>query len=593
MKQLLKLGIIFLVISIISIVYVCYDNYKKTQIEEGLTIYDDIQIPTYNYDGTRNSILDSISTIPVEEEDPPVCDNETSNLDRYLSCCDHVGKSNNKFAYCEANGSEGDKLLKQKVIDNVSYALPLNGTCTKASTSREYCRMMRHNQFAAKFATTCNKAEKHGMLWCPNESKSVPGNLLSLKPAYDTNICESGNYVTPSKESCKEPCFLYGIDDTRCIRKEYDERGDHTGLMNREIVKLEELENEGFITVQEIENNENTIKTTRNYDEYIKAWNNFSTRSNTLHFENDDDPIQKKGRCSETNGVLFFNDPPSVSCYQSIFKDVGCKDIAQPETIDDVPENKRNLNTYREHVIAQKSKATQNMIDANDIEKEEIDAAHKFCYGASRNEPNSFLGETSIKNKGLKASIHRVNNDKGEYNMFPVKSYILDSTANFDSTRAVFDSIANKEGERFMIIVKGSVRYPKNCVEVQYGVYSDDGAILNINGEEIIQNWKLQSCNVKYSAMIPVTKHIHSIEAKMYENYGGQCFRIVRAMFDSEGYQIDENGNRFKISFNVTKTRRVFGRKIRYKVKQHRYVTKDNVRHQYISRDNMISSYIE
>jgi hypothetical protein len=583
MKQLLKLGIIFLVISIISIVYVCYDNYKKTQTEEGLTLYDDIINPTYNYDGTRNSILDGIDTIPVEEEDPPVCDNETSNLDRYLSCCDNVGKSNDKFAYCEATGSEGDKLLKQKVIDNVSYALPLNGTCTKAYTSREYCRMMRHNQFAAKFATTCSAAEKYGMLWCPNEGKSVPGNSSSLKPTYDTNTCESGNYVAPTSEKCKDPCYLYGYNDTRCTQKEYNKHGDQTGLMNpggvqsgfmnREIVELEELENEGFVTVQEMQENENTIKTTRNYDEYNKAWNNFSTRSNTLHFENDDDPIQKKGPCSETNGVLFFNDPPSVSCYQSIFKDVGCKDIAQPETIDDVPENKRNLNTYREHVETQKHKATQNMIDANDIEKEEIDAAHKFCYGASRNEPNSFLGETSIKNKGLKASIHRVNNDKGEYNMFPVKSYILDSTANFDSTRAVFDSIANKEGERFMIIVKGSVRYPKNCVEVQYGVYSDDGAILNINGEEIIQNWKLQGCNVKYSDMIPVTKHIHSIEAKMYENYGGQCFRIVRAMFDSEGYQIDENGNRFKIALL--------------------YATKDNARHQYISRDNMISSYIE
>jgi hypothetical protein len=582
MKQLLKLGIIFLVISIISIVYVCYDNYKKTQIEEGFTLYDNIINPTYNYDGTRNSILDGIDTIPVEEENPPVCDNETSNLDRYLSCCDYVGKSNDKFAYCEATGSEGDKLLKQKVIDNVSYALPLNGTCTKASTSREYCRMMRHNQFAAKFARSCSAAEKHGMLWCPNEGKSVPGNLSSLKPAYDNNTCESGNYVTPSIETCEDPCSLYGKNHHRCLRKKYDERGDHTGLLNREIV---ELENEGFVTVQEMQENENTIKTTRNYDEYNKAWNNFSTRSNTLHFENDDDPIQKKGPCSETNGVLFFNDPPSVSCYQSIFKDVGCKDIAQPETIDDVPSDKRNLNTYREHVIAQKHKATQNMIDANDIEKKKIDAAHKFCYGASRNEPNSFLGETSIKNKGLKASIHTVHNDRGEYNMFPKKSFIVNSTSNFDS-------IANKEGERFMIKVKGSVRYPTNCVKVQYGIYSDDGAILTINGEEIIQKWKLQSCNVKYSAMIPVTKHIHTIEAKMYENYGRQCFRIVRAMFDSEGYQIDENGNRFKTSLNelVTKTRRLFGRTIRYKVRQYRYdyATTRHVRHKYISNENMI-----
>ena len=140
-----------------------------------------------------------------------------------------------------------------------------------------------------------------------------------------------------------------------------------------------------------------------------------------------------------------------------------------------------------------------------------------------------------------------------------------------------------------MIIVKGSVRYPKNCVTVQYGVYSDDGAILNINGEEIIQNWKLQGCNVKYSAMIPVTKHIHTIEAKMYENYGGQCFRIVRAMFDSEGYQIDENGNRFKTA--LSNSRSVLG--VRYKKARYEYATKDNARHQYISRDNMISSYIE
>jgi hypothetical protein len=106
----------------------------------------------------------------------------------------------------------------------------------------------------------------------------------------------------------------------------------------------------------------------------------------------------------------------------------------------------------------------------------------------------------------------------------PVKTLVIPyiSLDNFDASPAG-GILGSGRANNTIVQFTGQVTVPSDATAIKYAVYSDDGAILYVNGVKVISNWRDQGSTWStYSVTMPVTAgQSQDITLYYYNNAGG------------------------------------------------------------------------
>lgn len=527
------------------------------------------------------TVEDNDVNIPVTSDTPECKSLENSgSLNQYLECCDNL----DTHAYC----SSADTLLRTSDMEiNGARTTAAYGNCAVGpndvvTTNRDVCRAVRTGKYLnAKYSGNCSNIEDlNGVSWCPDKNRPVAvnssnqykygntldqNNLQRLKDSYGCN-----RIIRHSQ--CSDPCAM-NPNSYECRLQQYNKYG---GLASGNFLEGFETQNDSFFddmisgfmdfmkhlynglfnvnsnvegfaltdhTEQDFQRNLNKIKTSRNYDEYITAWNNFSENGNTITDRSGSGPVTltKKNKCdTDRNGNLYFNNPTNVECYQEKYLEAGCSSsgTAYPTSTSGLT---TNLNTYKSQISRiNRGAHTQIVRTLRNNNVDSVNENYRKCYGSEKYKFPMFIDEQRLAYNHWVVDYHRVNASNGRYYMNPFSR---------EKTKSSYIPIHNK-GNTFFVRVYGYVTYPENCRSVRYSIRTDDGGALLLNGKKIIERWRLQGPTTTASNAITVskdasTKHgmLHHIEFHMYEWYGGQHLEVKRLLYDGNGNTIDEDGN--------------------------------------------------
>jgi hypothetical protein len=113
-------------------------------------------------------------------------------------------------------------------------------------------------------------------------------------------------------------------------------------------------------------------------------------------------------------------------------------------------------------------------------------------------------------------------------------------------------SVLGGPADRVIVKFEGTVTVPQNAVAVKYGVYSDDGAMLYVNGAQVINNWRDQGPT--WSAFSPTydttTNKSQNFVLWYYENGGGAVCTLGWGitLADGTGYWTNPGATAFGAS---------------------------------------------
>lgn len=510
---------------------------------------------------------------------------ETRTLNEYTEVCNHIGTN---YGYC----LNTDTIIPRKTgYINGQFREIYFGECNSNQITNDanVCRAKRTGDYLNTFYNSCASITDTDQGWCADSQRVVPVFRGTDRHKYQSVLSKIENGETKygcrskivQKSVCQDPCQM-NPTGKECLMRQYNERGGtasgnyygnimegfetkNTDFFDNIIGGVMDIgkrvynvlvppiqhnneaytnkEDEGFATITKdvMDENLNTIKTTRNYDTYIDAWNNFTSNNFILdRTGNQLKRIDKKDMCENTNGYLYFNNPYNFECYQKEFlKKCDLAGTAYPTQYSDV--NTSNLNTYKIKVDNMYNKAHQINTNLNNIN--EINEAHKQCHGTVRQGLNTNVGNQGAEKTGLlmiESPNNHISNYGGNVHINALKN----------TTPKIIHSLRNiisgywYQKWRIYIEINGFLKYPKECAYVQYRLTSDDGSTLRINDVLVIEQWKLQGSRSKDSQWIDMTGSniLQSIQIKFYEWYGRQNLSLQRRMKNINDKYIDEEG---------------------------------------------------
>lgn len=539
---------------------------KRNKIIEGFYETKDIEIPIVKYDG---SVINKQEKVKFSRGEIP-------------DDCNIVG---DEYGYCENE----NKVVALGTL--YGEKVPIGG-CKgrKITQDPERCHMMREIIEGKKY-TSCGHIKGNDLSqrfsWCPVKGYAVPRSASDAtkykyedKPDMKDYGCvdANGNNRLIDPNECDNACAL-DPNSKACLSMEYDiYGGESTGDMAKKISSMEgfaniknvsglfvgvwnvisnlvfggikkpietmqnmekeymrEMENnetlrEG-LTTNDIRKNLEVIKTTRDYDKYINAWNNFARGKDSI-MDNNGEVIYKKEKCSD-----YFN-PASLDCYQKTFLESGCVNNSRtkyPQSMSDVKKLTGGSTTLAS--LREKMGKIVSTMNNSELPLSTQNNARKACLGSVVYDKMSFFENKQMSMDGLKLSTFSSSNLGGHRKLTPDKTQIVHNSN--------WDSIV-QNGDFYYISVDGFVSYPQNAKIVEYVIYGDDGVRLSIDGNVITpQNkWKQQSCTqvLGKTQGIPDGK-MHRFKAEFYEHAERSCFRVLRRLIDDKKNYIDENGN--------------------------------------------------
>lgn len=574
MKNAYILGIVFICILVIVSIYIWHSN--KT-IVEGLDVYPVIQSPkqenpelieaikdSYEFDKEKglylerskdaiyfsnpelDNFLELDTSKPVGEQltktnIPSINGRMVSEIDQKIALCKTLTSpsqiNGNDCGYCFSTGKYVYGNKDGPIVDACPRGWVFTSDGYSKYQEREICSKVKSCNEMIGDAKICG--------WCPTSKKAMVAKSVNgkLVPKYPEDACNFQDTLTGEDIGLvrQQDCSKYE-GDYPCISNTMN-TGPHSNACLNKLWTGAGCSLSGTSAPNKVDTSwwnsrdwKSVLADMRLYNKYANS-NNWSDAKKymPLCYGKQPDPCDPK-----------FS-PTPVECYRKVFTDKGCRVDGSA-----YPDTNAGLGTKQDY-----EKAVQTMIDNAHNQILDFNArnrAYNKCYGGQLAPPPA-PADIELED-GLNAYVFECVNSSGTRG----KSLSIPKRIDTPNMNWSSGNVLDTRKEKVYVSIEGYIMYPENATAVKFRLGSDDGSRLHLNGELVIDNWRLQGFTWKEGSTRQILNRGEEIKIEFYEWTGGARLGLQWNL-DNRGW-VDVP----KDAFRTPKIRNLYGKKLLFAI---------------------------